>query len=181
MNLRGENIYLRAPEPEDIDLLYRWENDPDNWRVSEITSPVSRDMIQRYVRSTHDIYTNKQLRLIICLLEDGRQVGSVDLFDYDPDNRRAGVGILIADLKDRGMGHASEALDVLIAYAFSTLGLHQLFCNVLPSNPKSQRLFEQKGFRVTGTKKEWLRKGSEHEWEDQFFMQLIPSSKSAMQ
>jgi diamine N-acetyltransferase len=80
------------------------------------------------------------------------------------------VGILIHE-DFRGKGFASEALSLLINYAFETLHMHQLFCNISTDNPESIRLFESKGFSLVGTKKEWnlIR----NRWVDESMFQLI--------
>ena len=67
MNLKAEHIFLRAIEPSDIELIYEWENDIENWIVSNTQTPFSRFVLEQYITSAHeDIYTAKQLRLIIC-------------------------------------------------------------------------------------------------------------------
>jgi len=80
----------------------------------------------------------------------------IDLFDFDPKNLRAGLGIVILDENDRGKGIGEEALSLLIAYAFSILNLHQLYANILEENTISRHLFERLGFEKVGVKKEWL-------------------------
>src|SRR4051812_19242808 len=101
--LTGLHILLRAIEPSDIELMYKWENETEVWNLSGTTSPFSRYTIDQYIQSTkHDIYTNKQLRLAIELLgPSGKTIGYIDLFDFDPQHRRAGVGILIGDKIER--------------------------------------------------------------------------------
>jgi diamine N-acetyltransferase len=94
--------------------------------------------------------------MIDALAED-RTVGTIDLFDFDQFNMRAGVGILIADPHDRKKGYASAALTCIINYAFMTLRLHQLWCNILEGNEESLSLFMHHGFVVSATKKEWVR------------------------
>lgn len=166
----GDQIYLRQVEPEDVDLLYSWENDTNNWKVSETLVPFSKQTIKTYVLSSHDIYSTKQLRLIICKKEDNTPVGAIDLFEYDPQNKRAGVGILI--LKEyREKGFAKDALSTLIAYSSNTLFLHQLFCSIGVNNIKSIQLFEKAGFVQTGLKKDWLK--TKIGWEDVGFYQLM--------
>ena len=86
-----------------------------------------------------------------------KTIGTVDLFEFDPFHNRAGVGILIGEADERKKGYASLVLDKIILYAFDTLQLHQLFCNISEENTESLKLFEKKGFQVTGTKKEWLK------------------------
>ena len=170
----GPNLLLRAPEPADIELIYRWENDTRIWHLGNTLTPYSRFAIEQFVLNTdNDIFSSKQLRLMIDwhTSETGTAVvGSIDLFDFDPFHRRAGVGILI-DGPARGKGFASEALQLLKEYCFKTLNLHQLYCNIEQSNTESIRLFERAGFIRCGTKKDWLLK--EGNWTDEYHYQLI--------
>ncbi len=168
--LNGKTLKLRAMEPEDIDLMYEWENDPETWIYSNTHTPFSRFYLEQYVINSHcDIYTEKQLRLMINT-KKGETVGCIDLFEFDPKNKRAGLGILIT--KDfRNKGYASETIDILISYVKNVLGMHQLFCNVASDNKNSIKLFKKKGFKEAGIKKQWLWNGSE--WLDEHFFQLI--------
>jgi diamine N-acetyltransferase len=173
--IRGEKINLRALELSDAELLYQWENDMSLWHLSNTLTPFSKFTLEQYILNAHqDIYTIKQLRLMIDLAGEGATIGSIDLFDFDPVHRRAGVGILI--LKEyRGKGLASEALDMIIKYGFETLNLHQLFCNIGVENEESLKLFTRKDFEITARKKEWVIR-NDH-WEDEYLLQLINSKK----
>ncbi len=166
-------ILLRALEPSDVDLLYNWENDASIWHLSNTLTPFSRFALEQYVMNSHeDLFTTKQLRLMIDLVENDqtRSIGCVDLFDFDPINKRAGVGILVVK-EERGKGHASEALELMIKYAFKRLRLHQLYSNVLKGQQASLDLFKKKKFEVIGIKKQWLL--VEKEWIDEYILQLI--------
>ncbi|MDF2436353.1 MAG: GCN5-related N-acetyltransferase [Bacteroidota bacterium] len=171
MKLKGKHITLRAIEPEDIDVLYAWENDEENWAVSNTQTPFSRFVLEQYISTAHvDIYSAKQLRLMICDKEN-KAIGSIDLFDFDPNNMRAGIGILIADKTDRRKGYASEALTLLVNYCFEILNLHQVYCNITTDNESSILLFQKHGFQITGIKKQWIRSGSGY--KDELLLQLI--------
>lgn len=171
--LKGEKIYLRALEPLDSKILYRWENDTQIWKLSNTIAPFSMQVMEEYIKNAQlDIYTTKQLRLMICL-NNQTPIGCIDLFDFDPSNRRAGIGILIAEESNRQKGFASEALQLLIHYCFDVLHLHQLFCNILVDNTSSVRLFQKFKFCITGTKKDWLRE--KNTWKDEYLLQLINS------
>ena len=167
-------VELRAVEPEDLSLLYEWENNPTVWKVSNTLVPFSRYSLKRYIESDpSDIYAQRQVRMMIdCCNEDKkiRTVGTIDLFDLDPLHQRAGIGILIVSEDDRRQGYAYEALLQVIDYCRKILFLHQLYCNIAVGNVASIKLFEKAGFEITGTKKEWLRK--ETGWEDELLMQL---------
>lgn len=178
MKLHGQHIFLRALEPSDIEVLYRWENDTAIWEVSNTQTPYSKHLLEQYLTDTRqDIYTTKQLRLIISLPaysnqnEGGNNVGCIDLFDFEPNHQRAGIGILIADKNDRRKNYATEALKLLIDYCFSILNLRQLYCNITSDNEPSILLFQQQGFEITGIKKQWIRSGSV--FKDELLLQLI--------
>jgi diamine N-acetyltransferase len=170
----GPNLLLRAPEPDDIDIIFRWENDMSVWHLSNTITPFSRFTIEQFVLNTdNDIFASKQLRLMIdchSSVAGTATVGSIDLFDFDPHHRRAGIGILI-DESSRRKGFAIEALNLLVEYCFNTLNLHQLYCNIGQNNTESISLFTKVGFTLCGHKKEWvLREGS---WTDELMFQLI--------
>jgi diamine N-acetyltransferase len=177
--LSGSRLYLRAIEPRDVDWLYQWENDPTLWHLGNTFSPFSRFVLEQYLLTAqNDIFTNKQLRLMINLknqVNQGQTIGSIDLFDFDPFHRRAGVGILII-APERNKGYASEALDLLVNYAFSLLDLHQLYCNIGSENQSSIELFMKHGFNECGRKKDWVWNNGI--WLDELIFQCIRPSNS---
>lgn len=171
--LEGKNLILRALEPTDVELLYEWENDENLWHLSNTIVPFSRFTLEQYILNSHqDIYTTKQLRLMIDKKDhvQNNPIGSIDLFDFDPTNKRAGIGILITQ-NEQNKGYASEALELLINYCFSTLQLHQIYCNISVDNEASLKLFKKQNFTVVGLKKEWLL--IEGKWMDENILQLI--------
>ncbi len=172
--LKGKNIKLRALEPTDVDILYHWENDDKIWHLSNTVTPFSRFDLEQYVISSQqDIFTTKQLRLMIDKIDKGNQkvtIGSIDLFDFDPANKRAGIGILI-EKEERRKGYAAEALELLLEYCFKILHLHQVYCNITINNTSSLNLFKKYNFVIIGIKKEWLH--IRDEWVDEHILQLI--------
>jgi diamine N-acetyltransferase len=140
MFIKGNHIYIRALEPSDLDFLYALENDTANWQVSNTIAPFSKALLTHYLESVQDIYTTKQLRLIICNTNTNTAIGTIDLFDFEPLHSRVGLGILI--LEDyRKQGYAIEALELIITYTKNTLLLNQLYCNIGNSNTQSKALF----------------------------------------
>lgn len=171
VTLKGENIYLRALEPEDLDFVYQVENDENIWHLSQTQTPYSRFLIKQYLENAHqDIYEAKQLRLVICNTNKST-LGLIDIFDFDFKNKRAGIGIVITNQESRGRGNGSEALDLLIDYCFKHLQLHQLFCNISEDNDISFKLFRDNGFKIVGLKKDWnYTNGS---YTNEYLLQLI--------
>ncbi len=170
--LKGPNLQLRPLEPGDTDLLYKWENDSTIWTISNTTTPFSKFFLEQFIlNSQNDIYADKQLRLMADLYKQNNDtIGCVDLFDFDPNNLRAGIGILI-DKKYRDKGYGGEALDIVIKYCKNTLNLKQLYCNIAEDNKESLKLFQNKGFEIIGLKKQWIRKNNE--WIDEYMLQLL--------
>lgn len=178
-HLSGKNTRLRAIEPADLDIIYEWENNPANWLISNTITPFSKHVLTRYIEHAHkDIHEARQLRLMIDLTDDSgftkETIGTLDLFDFDPVHERAGLGILIANQENRMKGFAFESLTILIRYAFETLHLHQLYCNISNDNHASLNLFKKLGFSEIGIKRDWLREGSG--WRDVHLLQLLAPS-----
>ena len=158
MNIEGAICRLRALEPQDIDVMYGWENDTDLWRVSGTMAPFSRHSLMRFIEEQqYDIYASRQQRFVIEADVDGeaRAVGAIDLFDFDPQNLRAGVGIVIS-AEYRKLGYAKDALNILEHYAKDVLHLHQLWCGIGADNQASIRLFQGAGFVECGRRREWI-------------------------
>jgi diamine N-acetyltransferase len=172
VTLTGNTIYLRALEPDDLEFIYRLENNEAIWEVSNTQTPYSRFLIRQYLENSHqDIYEAKQLRLAISKTGSFEAIGLIDLFEFDPVNSRAGVGIIIQDTAERNSGVGTEALGLLISYAFNKLQLHQLYANIDSGNVASVRLFTNFGFQLIGQKKDWIKRNNNY--HDEGFYQLI--------
>ena len=156
MNIEGKRVTLRALEIEDLDAMYGWENDMSVWRVSGSIAPFSRNILSRLIdEQQFDIYATRQMRLVIECNKNGVAVGAVDLFEFDPQNRRAGIGIIVAP-PYRRQGFAADALLCIERYAREVLHLHQLWCSVTADNQASLALFNTAGYKPCGCRKEWI-------------------------
>jgi len=165
-------IKLRALEPDDVELLYYWENDSSAWRVSNVHEPISKYMLANYIKSSdRDIWESRELRLVIESV-DCNPLGTVELFDFDPFHLRAGVGVIIFEQGDRQKGIASQALELIMNYAVNELGIYQLFANIAESNIASIELFKKTGFIQTGAKTNWLRLPGVG-WENELMFQKV--------
>lgn len=174
--LEEKNIKLRAIEPSDSNLIYKWENDTSVWHAGNTIEPFSKHIIDQYVSNAHlDLFQTNQLRLMIDTKETKdlpeQTIGSIDLFDIDNMHQRAGVGILIGEREARDKGFAKQALKALINYCSDVLFLHQLYCNIDEDNEASLHLFKKNGFEITGEKKDWIR--TKNGWKSEYLLQLI--------
>lgn len=166
----GNSIILRAMEPEDVDAIYRWENDPSVWVCSASHQPFSRQALSRFIEenSGADIYSCRQLRLMAEM--EGVAVGCVDLYDFDPYHKRAGVGIIV-DSQYRRQGLGLQTLEALDAFAAEHLQLHLLHCTIAENNDASVALFEKAGYCRRGRLTQWIyNKGA---WIDAYFYQKV--------
>tara|TARA_B110000003_G_scaffold130537_2_gene132624 strand:- start:7547 stop:8068 length:522 start_codon:yes stop_codon:yes gene_type:complete len=156
MILQGEKVQLRALEPEDLEFLFTIENDTSFWEISHTQTPFSKFILKQYIENSHlDIYEAKQIRLLIENRNNKTPLGLIDLFDFNPQHKRAGIGIVIQH-QYQNTGIATEILSLVIEYCFQILNIHQLFVNITSDNYKSIALFTNHGFKKCGEKKDWL-------------------------
>lgn len=156
------NIRLRAMEPEDLEFLYGIENDEDVWSVGVTNVPYSRRMLLDYITSsTGDIYTDKQVRLVI---ENERQepIGVIDLIDFAPSHARAELGIVIQKAY-RGMGYGTSVLAKILDYSKSVLHLHQIYAFVAENNENCIKMLKSAGFQSDKCLQDWLFDGEKYE------------------
>ncbi len=146
MILQHELITLRALEPEDLDLLYTIENNRSNWAVSSTTAPYSRYALKQHIAmQPQDIYQSSELRLVICTRND-EPVGLIDLFNFDPYNLRAEIGIALLE-NARGHGYAQAALQTIEDYALHVLHIRLLYAHISRNNNLQSRiLFTHQGY-----------------------------------
>lgn len=155
-------IKLRKIEPSDLPFLYQWENDASVWADGSNHNPLSQADLRDYIESTTgDIYRDGQLRLIIeehtsNIKHQTSNVtfGCIDLFDFDPRNRRAALGMYIApDARSKGVGKA--ALQALEEYAFGHLNLRVLYAVISTANAPCSAIFRSAGYTPSTPLSSW--------------------------
>lgn len=146
-------IRLRKIEPSDLPFLYQWENDATAWADGANHNPLSQQDLRAYIESTTgDIYRDGQLRLII--EDDDKAIGCIDLFDFDPRNRRAAIGMYIApEYRSHGVGHV--AVKQLEAYAFDFLKLRVLYAVIAINNIPCSSLYQKAGYHPSSPLSAW--------------------------
>ena len=155
-------VKLRKIEPSDLPFLYQWENDASSWAEGDNHNPLSQQDLRNYIAATTgDIYRDGQLRLII---ESGpTTVGCADLFDFDPRNRKAAIGMYIApDYRGKGLG--AEVLRQLEQYAFDFLRLRLLYAVIATSNTPCSALFRRAGYTPSSPLKAWTMESDAVIW-----------------
>ena len=156
-----DEIVLRAPEPEDLESMFLFENDEMLWPDSNATGPYSRYQLKQYLlESQNDVFADRQLRLMIGHKDRGT-LGIIDLCTFDPRHNRAEVGIVIKQ-EMRGKGIARKALGLLEVHCFRLLGIHQLYAYVRKDNIPCVRLFLSAGYGECACLPQWFRIGSRY-------------------
>lgn len=170
-SLSGKNITLRSPEPSDLDFLYLSENDTDIWDYGSTRAPLSRHQLWQYIDSYDgDIFSQRQLRMVIVENATGQAVGAVDIYDFDARDSRGNVGIFITE-DSRRKGYATEALDLIAVYARETLAMHQLAAWVSVDNAASIALFKRCGYKSKACLRSWIKRG--RTYSDVLVFQLL--------
>ena len=177
-------IQLRKIEPQDLPFLYRWENDAAAWADGANHNPLSQQDLHAYIESTTgDIYRDGQLRLIIEQMGNDKSqmgndksqmtndkcqmtnvsLGCIDLFDFDPRNRRAAIGMYIApEFRGKGVGH--EAVKALEKYAFEFLNMRVLYAIIAKSNTACTALYKNEGYRPSALLTQWTLESDATLW-----------------
>lgn len=156
-------IRLRKIEPTDIPYLYQWENDARMWTDSDTHNPLSQADLREYVASsTGDIYRDGQLRLMID--EDGSTMGCIDLFDFDPRNRKAAIGMYIAP-HARGRGIGTKAVKLIEEYAFGFLKLRMLYAIIATKNTACSTIYKKEGYEPSSMLKAWTIEDNAILWQ----------------
>lgn len=158
--IEGATISLRALEPDDVELLYEWENDTSFWSTGDTHAPISINDIKSLIEhSDLDIYQTRQMRLMIVENKSQATIGCIDMFDFEPFNMHTAIGILI-DKKHRQQGFAKDAISVFCDYLFNYLNLETILATVSADNIASLALFNSCGFQHNGTYKNWTKRGN---------------------
>ena len=166
------DIILKAIEPPDVHLLLKWENNSDIWSISETVEPLSKYKLDTYIKQTltFDVFGLRQLRLMIHRILNSdldltEPIGTIDLFEFNPIHKHAGIGIML--LKEyQGQGVGKIALDQFLTYCFEKLQLHSVYANISETNINSIKFFENYGFTKVAEYKEFL-------YEDEKFVSQL--------
>tara|TARA_B100000767_G_C19778141_1_gene543970 strand:+ start:8091 stop:8606 length:516 start_codon:yes stop_codon:yes gene_type:complete len=160
-------LSLRSLVPNDIDFLFKIENDENLWKYSNTKKSYSRSVLRDHIEnSKEDIFTAKQQRFVLIDAESNIY-GLIDLFDYDHQNSTASIGIVIAG-EWRRKGYAKIGLKLLQKYAVKQLNLLQLYACVSIDNEPSRALFRAAGFKEKTNK---MKKNQESEHTDMILLQ----------
>jgi RimJ/RimL family protein N-acetyltransferase len=151
--LSGQKVNLRALEPSDYELIWRWMNDT----VSMVYwgRPGNTVSLSEIARQEDSQALRGNSRKYMVETKDGAAIGIVDYYDLDWQARSAWVSILIGEEDFWGGGYGTDAMRTLLAYLFRQLGLHRITLTTHESNERAQRSYEKSGFVREGILRDW--------------------------
>ncbi len=167
--LVGQRVYLRPLEAGDADVLYDWMNDPELRGLAAFAIPCTLDEAHAYVDRVGK--AKDRAWFMICRREDNRPIGETGLLRIFHPWRTADVTMIIGDRDSRGKGLASEAMALLLDYAFGELSLHRLAIGVVGFNEAALAWWTKMGFRREGIQRDGYF--YEHRYHDFVMMSLL--------
>lgn len=151
--IRGERVFLRAAERSDIPLFVSWLNDAETASFLTARAPMSVAMEENWFEKMLDAHGRERWHFVMCLIDGGRPIGTIGLFDLDHVNGSAGVGIAIGEKPLWGQGYGTDALNALLDFGFGELRFERIWLEVNENNPRAQRSYEKCGFTLEGTER----------------------------
>lgn len=157
--LVGENVRLRLLEKGDLETVARWRNEPRVSRQFFGCWPFALSEQERW----YDAYlSDRTQRMWIIETPHGQAIGTMALLNIDQHNQSAEIGrVLIGDSNHLAADCASEALQLLVSFAFLEANLHRLYVHVLQGNEAAMALYEGCGFHLEGVLREAVWKAGQ--------------------
>ena len=153
----GRLIRLRAREPEDEPLLYRWFNDPEVTQHLTARYPVSH-AAEMVVHRTPPQPRVRGRRVRRETIAESRLIGGIGLGRTSPENRTAVLGIALGDKSCWNGGYGTDAMHTLCRFGFEMMNLHRIELDVFADNARARRVYEKVGFKLEGCRREAIFK-----------------------
>jgi len=153
-NINGEHIYLREVQLSDANENYcNWLNDPGvNKFLESRFEKWSIKKIKNFITNIKE--TSNNLFFAIISRDEDKHIGNIKIGPININHNCAEVGILIGDKSSWNKGYATEALKLIVDYAFTKLKIHKLTAGIYTNNIGSIKAFQKAGFKIEGVKKE---------------------------
>ena len=149
--IRGEHVYLRPTERRDVPAFVRWFTDADVVRNLAMRAPMSLAGEEQWFERLLETQGRTMHHFVICLLADGRPIGTAGLHDVDPVNGTAEFGIAIGEKAEWGKGYGTDATRAICDFGFGELRLERIGLYVYDDNQRGRRAYEKAGFVHEGT------------------------------
>lgn len=162
--LRGERVFLRAPERTDIPTFVGWFNDSLTTSFVTMRAPMSLAMEEQWFEGMLQRQGKDGYHFVMCRLDDGKPIGTIGLFELDLTNGSAGIGITIGERSLWGRGYGTDAMHALLDFGFGQLRLERMWLDVYDFNVRARRSYDKAGFVLEGTRRRAMfKRGRYHD------------------
>ena len=155
LNIIGDKIALGPYHREVIPLMAKWLND---FKVTFLSGDPLRPMTTESIESNleHELRETQRNRVDFMIYERStmRLIGFIELRNINYRFRTADLGILIGEKDCWGKGYGTETTILILDYAFTILGLHNVQLDTDSYNERAIRAYTRAGFRVIGRRRE---------------------------
>ena len=148
--IRAERVYLRPAERADLPTFVRWLADAEVTHNLAIRSPISQAAEEKWFDQMVEKQGKSDYHFVICLIEDGRAIGTTGLHQLDLENGNAEFGITIGEKAEWNKGYGTETLQAICDFGFGQLRLERIFLEVYAPNQAGQRAYQKAGFVTEG-------------------------------
>jgi RimJ/RimL family protein N-acetyltransferase len=159
--LIGEKVYLRPVEKDDLAHIRAWVNNPEVHALIGETRPMSVSGADAF----YDELQHDESRIWFIIVEKAshRPIGECGLLRMTPTWRTTDLSIIISERDARGRGYGTEAITLLMDYAFGALNVHRIAIGVVGFNERALRFYEKIGFQREGIQREG------YYWNQQYY------------
>ncbi len=170
--LSGEGVELRRHERANYPLYARWYGDEEVWRLTSWTAePLRQGEVERLFESRER--SSQDDSFAIHREGEEEPIGVISLMNMNEEKASADLSIIIGDPEDRDEGLGTEAIRVLLRYAFEDLGLEKVGLSVFEFNEPAVRAYEKLGFKKEGRMQRAIRRDGE--FHDVMLMRVLAS------
>jgi len=174
--LLGDRVELRRHDRTNYGLYARWYGDPEIWHLTSwAPAPLNRSLVEK-------LFEDRELSLsddsFAIHLRDGQEpIGVISLMNVSEANESAELSIIVGDPEDRRKGYGSEAIDLLLRYAFESVGLNRIGLSAFDFNEEAISAYEKLGFVVEGRFRHAIKRRSS--FHDAILMSILKSEWQA--
>lgn len=176
--IKGERVFIRPMEPDDLDYLMKWRNSPEAMNYSEHLYGFlfSRDNMMRMVENQfrEDGFFPRNKTFMV-ETADGTVIGDIGYKNWDPRNRSAEMGLEIGEAEFRGIGLGPEMVTLFVGYMFRHLNINRVELSVLRENERAIRVYTRAGFQPCGFRRQAVFNSRTNRYSDILVMDILRS------
>lgn len=168
--LEGDRVGLRRHTRANYKLYARWYADPEIWHLTSwAPSPLGRSAVEKLFDDRELSITDDSFAIHVG--GDDDPIGVISLMNMSEANESADLSIIVGHPDDRHKGYGSEAIELLLRYAFESLGLNRVGLSAFDFNGEAISAYEKLGFVVEGRFRAAIKRGSR--FHDAILMSIL--------